>query len=57
MPITTSLFFALSPMLTPPSVPPEPTAQMKPSTLPSVSRQISGAVVSMWPWRLAMLSN
>jgi hypothetical protein len=30
---------------------------MKPSTLPSVSRQISGAVVFTWAWRLATLSN
>ena len=48
---------ALRPAATPASVPPEPTAQMKPSTLPSVSRQISGAVVSIWAWRLATLSN
>ncbi len=33
-------------MATPASVPPVPTAQMKPSILPSVSSQISGPVVS-----------
>ena len=31
---------------TPASVPPDPTAQMKPSTRPSVCSQISGPVVS-----------
>ena len=34
--MTTFLFLALSPSLTPPIVPPEPTEQTKPSTLPSV---------------------
>ena len=53
----TSLLRALSAMATPASVPPVPTAQMKPSTLPSVWSQISGPVVSTWPWRLATLSN
>ena len=57
MPTVMSLFFAFSPMETPASVPPVPTAQMKPSTLPCVSFQISAAVVSIWPWRLATLSN
>ena len=47
----------LSAMATPASVPPVPTAQTKPSTLPSVWRQISGPVVSIWPSRLATLSN
>ena len=37
---------SLSAMPTPASVPPVPTAQMKPSTLPSVCSQISGPVVS-----------
>ncbi len=44
-------------MATPARVPPEPTAQMKPSILPPVWAQISGPVVSMWAWRLATLSN
>ena len=48
---------AFSAMATPASVPPVPTAQMKPSTLPSVCCQISGPVVSIWAWRLATLSN
>ena len=51
------LLRALSAMATPASVPPVPTAQTNPSTLPSVCRQISGPVVSMWPRRLATLSN
>ena len=42
---------------TPASVPPVPTAQMKPSTWPSVCAQISGPVASTWAWRLATLSN
>ena len=42
---------------TPAMVPPEPTAQMKPSTLPPVWSQISGPVVSTWARRLAVLSN
>jgi hypothetical protein len=51
------LVVACSPSATPASVPPEPTAQMKPSTLPPVSRQISGAVVSTCACRLTTLSN
>ena len=57
MPIRTALFLALSAIDTPPSVPPEPTAQMKPSILPCVCSQISGPVVSTWARRLAVLSN
>ena len=53
----TFLLRALSAIATPASVPPVPTEQMKPSTLPSVWFQISGPVVSIWPWRLATLSN
>ena len=41
MPILTSGLKALRPAATPASVPPEPTEQIKPSTLPSVSFQIS----------------
>ena len=37
--------------------PPVPTAETKPSILPSVCSQISTAVVSTWPSRLATLSN
>ena len=48
---------AFSPRETPPSVPPVPTAETKPSTLPSVSAQISSAVVAVWMSRLAVLSN
>ena len=48
---------AFRPRETPPSVPPEPTAATKPSTLPSVSAQISSAVVAVWMSRLAVLSN
>jgi hypothetical protein len=44
-------------MPTPASVPPVPTELTKPSTLPSVWRQISGPVPSMWARRLATLSN
>ncbi len=44
-------------MPTPDSVPPVPTEQVKPSTLPSVWSQISGPVVSIWARRLARLSN
>jgi hypothetical protein len=44
-------------MPTPASVPPVPTAQMKPSTLPPVCSQISGPVVSIVASRLATLSN
>ena len=43
----TSLLRALSAIATPASVPPVPTEQMKPSTLPSVWFQISGPVVSI----------
>ncbi len=46
------LLRSLSAMATPASVPPVPTAQMKPSTLPSVCSQISGPVLSIW--RLAV---
>ena len=42
--IVTSGLRSLSAMPTPASVPPVPTAQMKPSTLPSVCSQISGPV-------------
>ena len=45
------------PGMPPASVPPEPIEQMKPSSLPSVCSRISGAVVSIWAWRLATLSN
>ena len=48
---------ALSAVATPASVPPVPTAQVKPSTCPAVCRQISGPVVSIWARRLAILSN
>ncbi len=44
-------------MPVPASVPPVPTAATKPSTLPSVCRQISGPVVSICASRLATLSN
>jgi hypothetical protein len=44
-------------MATPASVPPVPTAETKPSTLPPVCAQISCAVVRMWPSRFATLSN
>ncbi len=43
-PMTMSVFFSRRNIETPASVPPVPIAQMKPSTLPSVSRQISGPV-------------
>ena len=56
-PIFTSGFRARSPSATPASVPPEPTAQMKPSIRPPVCSQISGAVLSTCAWRLATLSN
>ena len=39
-----SLFLSFSARLVPASVPPVPTEQMKPSTLPSVCCQISGPV-------------
>ena len=42
---------------TPDRVPPEPTAQMKPSTEPPVCSQISGPVVVRCASRLATLSN
>ena len=42
---------------TPVSVPPVPTPAMKISTLPSVSRQISGPVVALWIAGLAGLTN
>src|SRR5688500_14093248 len=48
---------AFSAMAIPPSVPPVPTAQAKPSTRPPVWRQISGPVPSMCARRLATLSN
>ena len=48
---------AFSPAATPASVPPVPAAHVKPSTAPSVSFQISIAVVAAWKSRLAVLSN
>src|SRR5438067_2021369 len=56
-PMATPGFLARSACATPASVPPEPTAQMKPSTLPPVCAQISGPVPSAWACRLATLSN
>ena len=53
----TFLLHAFSAMATPASVPPVPTAQMKPSTLPSVCSPDFRAGVSIWAWRLATLSN
>ena len=44
-------------MPTPAIVPPEPTEQMNPSTLPTVWSQISGPVVSICACRFAVLSN
>ena len=52
-----SLLRSFNAMPTPASVPPVPTAQTKPATLPSVCCQISGPVVSVWAWRFATLSN
>jgi len=43
--------------LTPASVPPVPTAHVKPSILPSVCYQISGPVLCVWPSRFAVLSH
>ena len=43
---TMPLFFSFRARLVPASVPPVPTEQMKPSTLPPVCCQISGPVVS-----------
>ena len=43
--------------LTPVSVPPVPTPEMRMSTLPAVSSQISGPVVRSWISGLAGLSN
>jgi hypothetical protein len=43
--------------LTPVMVPPVPTPEIRISTLPSVSSQISGPVVSKWILGLAGLSN
>ena len=54
--VTLSLF-AFKPSPTPASVPPVPTAQVKPSTLPSVCAQISSAVPAICARRLAILSN
>jgi len=56
-PMATSLFSPRRNSATPASVPPVPTAQIKPSTLPWVCAQISGPVASTWAWRLATLSN
>ena len=55
--MTTSGLRSRSASATPASVPPVPTAQTKPSTLPSVCSQISGPVVRTWVSRLATLSN
>jgi hypothetical protein len=44
MPIRTSFFFSRRYSDTPATVPPVPIEQMKPSTFPSVSSQISGPV-------------
>ncbi len=41
-----SLFFSFKNLPVPDTVPPEPTADTKMSTLPSVSLKISGPVVS-----------
>ena len=56
-PMARSGFLSRNAMATPASVPPVPTAQMKPSIRPSVWAQISGPVPSIWAWRLATLSN
>jgi hypothetical protein len=50
-------FCSLRKALTPANVPPVPTAQVKPSILPSVCCQISGAVLAAWPSRFAWLSH
>ena len=57
MAILTSGFCAFRASPTPASVPPVPTAQVKPSTVPLVCAQISGPVVRRCPSRLARLSN
>jgi hypothetical protein len=50
-------FFALSASPTPVTVPPVPTPATKMSTWPSVSAQISSAVVARWMAGLAGFSN
>ena len=55
--IFTSGFFSRSPSPVPVSVPPVPTDDTKISTFPSVSCQISCAVVTLWIAGLASFSN
>ena len=55
--ILMSAFFAFKPLAVPVSVPPVPTEATKISILPSVSRQISSAVVSSWIFGLTGFSN
>jgi len=50
-------FSLRSAIAVPASVPPDPTADTNPSTLPSVWRKISGPVVRTCASRLATLSN
>src|SRR5260221_6397094 len=52
-----SLFFSFRERLTPASVPPVPMAQVKPSTLPPVWRQISGPVLWQLPSAFALLAH
>ena len=50
-------FFFFKYLVTPAIVPPDPIAQINPSTFPHVCSHISGPVVLKWAFKFEVLSN